>query len=85
MIGWRRRSHGMPGPGIPLPRALALLWELRQDVRLHFANRTAAEILDYIGWCLTQGIRDGCVAVELIEPRWRRFSICPIRSCRQPG
>jgi glycosyltransferase involved in cell wall biosynthesis len=55
-----------PG-GIPLPRALALLWELRQDVRLHFANRTAAEILDYIGWCLTQGIRDGCVAVELIE------------------
>ena len=43
--------------GIPMPRALALLWELRQDVRLHFANRTPAEICDYIGWCLTQGVR----------------------------
>ncbi len=63
---WLAQTIAEPG-GIPLPRALALLWELRQDVRLHFANRTAAEILDYIGWCLTQGIRDGCVAVELIE------------------
>ncbi len=54
--------------GIPMPRALALLWELRQDVRLHFPNRTGPEILDYIGWCLTQGIRDGCVSVDLIEP-----------------
>ncbi|MBV9199961.1 MAG: glycosyltransferase family 4 protein [Alphaproteobacteria bacterium] len=55
-----------PG-GIPMPRALTLLWELRQDVRLHFANRTRTDILDYIGWCLTQAIRDGCVAIELIE------------------
>ena len=58
---------------IPLPRVLALLWELRQDLRLHFPNRTRAEVLDYIGWCLTQGIRDGCVAVELIEPALAQF------------
>jgi len=57
----------LPG-GIPMPRALALLWELRADVRLHFANQTPAEVLDYIGWCLTQGVRDGCVAIGLIEP-----------------
>jgi glycosyltransferase involved in cell wall biosynthesis len=63
--------------GIPMPRALALLWELRQDVRLHFANRTPAEICDYIGWCLTQGIRDGCVAVELIEPALAPFLDMP--------
>ena len=63
--------------GIPLPRSLALLWELRQDVRLHFANRTAAEIRDYIGWSLTQGIRDGCVAVELIEPALAPFLDTP--------
>ncbi len=60
-----------------LPRALALLWELRQDVRLHFANRTRPEILDYIGWCLTQGIRDRCVAVELIEPALAPFLDTP--------
>ena len=59
---------GAPPDGIPMPRALALLWELRQDVRLHFPNRTRAEVLDYLGWCLTRGLRDGCVAVELIEP-----------------
>ena len=63
--------------GIPMPRALALLWELRQDVRLHFANRTRTEILDYIGWCLTQGIRDGCVAVELMEPALAPFLDMP--------
>ena len=62
---------------IPMPRALALLWELRQDVRLHFANRTRSEILDYIGWCLTQGVRDGCVAVELIEPALAPFLDMP--------
>jgi glycosyltransferase involved in cell wall biosynthesis len=63
---WLAGSIAEPA-GIAMPRALALLWELRQDVRLHFANRTSAEILDYIGWCLTQGIRDRCVAIELIE------------------
>jgi glycosyltransferase involved in cell wall biosynthesis len=63
--------------GIPMPRALALLWELRQDVRLHFANRTPAEICDYTGWCLTQGVRDRCVAVELIEPALAPFLDMP--------
>ena len=63
--------------GIPMPRALALLWELRQDVRLHFANRTRSEILDYIGWCVTQGVREGCVAVELIEPALAPFLDMP--------
>src|SRR5207302_7110303 len=62
-----RWDLGMRADGIPMPRALALLWELRQDVRLHFANQTRAGILDYLGWCLTQGVRDGCVAVELTE------------------
>jgi len=66
------------GPGgIPMPRALALLWELRQDVHLHFPNRTCAEVLTYLGWCLTQGIRDQCVAVELIEPALAGFLDMP--------
>jgi len=73
-----------PG-GIPVPRALALLWELRQDVRLHFANRTRADILHYIGWCLTQGVRDGCVAVELIEPALARFLDAPEPELDQDG
>jgi glycosyltransferase involved in cell wall biosynthesis len=63
----------VPNEGIPLPRALALLWELRQDVRLHFANRSRAELLEYIGWSLTQGVRDECVAVELIAPALAAF------------
>jgi glycosyltransferase involved in cell wall biosynthesis len=73
---WLAQTIAEPA-GIPMPRAFALLWELRQDVRLHFANRTPAEILDYIGWCLTQGIRDGCVAVELIEPALAPFLDMP--------
>jgi glycosyltransferase involved in cell wall biosynthesis len=73
---WLAQTIAAPA-GIPLPRTLALLWELRQDVRLHFANRTPAEILDFIGWCLTQGIRDQCVAVELIEPALAPFLDMP--------
>ena len=53
---------------IPLPRVLALLWELRQDVRLHFPNRTSADVQNYLAWCLTQGVCDRGVAVDLIEP-----------------
>jgi glycosyltransferase involved in cell wall biosynthesis len=56
-----------PG-GIPMPRALALLWELRQDVGLHFPNRTPADALNYLAWCLTQGVRDRCVPIDLTEP-----------------
>jgi glycosyltransferase involved in cell wall biosynthesis len=59
--------------GVPMPRALALLWELRQDVRLHFPNRTPADVREYLTWCLTQGIHDRCVAVELIEPALAGF------------
>ncbi|MGA7263344.1 MAG: glycosyltransferase family 4 protein, partial [Stellaceae bacterium] len=73
---WLTQTIAEPA-GIPMPRALALLWELRQDVRLHFANRIRSEILDYIGWCLTQGVRDGCVAVELIEPALAPFLDMP--------
>jgi glycosyltransferase involved in cell wall biosynthesis len=68
---------GAPPNGIPMPRALALLWELRQDVRLHFPNRTRAEVLDYIGWWLTQGLRDRCVTVELIEAGLADFLDAP--------
>src|SRR5260370_5256331 len=73
---WLAQTIAEPA-GIPMPRALALLWELRQDVRLHFANRTRPEICDYIGWCLTQGVRDGCVAVDLIEPALASFLDMP--------
>jgi glycosyltransferase involved in cell wall biosynthesis len=64
-IAW---DLGGPPDGIPMPRILALLWELRQDVRLHFPNRTPADVLTYIAWCLTQGVRDQCVPLELAEP-----------------
>jgi glycosyltransferase involved in cell wall biosynthesis len=56
-----------------MPRALALLWELRQDVRLHFPNRTPADVRDYLTWSLTQGIHDRCVTVELIAPALAGF------------
>jgi hypothetical protein len=66
-----------PPDGIPMPRALALLWELRQDVRWHFPNRTRAEVLTYLGWCLTQGVRDKCVAPELVAPALAAFLDTP--------
>ena len=44
-IAW---DLGAPPDGVPMPRALALLWELRQDVHLHFPNRTRAEVLTYL-------------------------------------
>jgi glycosyltransferase involved in cell wall biosynthesis len=66
------------GPGgVPMPRALALLWELRQDVHLHFPMHTRAGVLTYLGWCLTQGVLDHCVTVELIEPALAGFLDAP--------
>jgi glycosyltransferase involved in cell wall biosynthesis len=65
-----------PG-GIPMPRVLALLWELRQDVRLHFPNRTQVDVLTYIAWCLTQGVRDQCVPLPLAEPELAGFLDMP--------
>jgi glycosyltransferase involved in cell wall biosynthesis len=62
------RELGAQHGGIPMPRVLALLWELRQDVRLHFPNRTPADVLSYLTWCLTQGVRDRCVPIDLTEP-----------------
>jgi glycosyltransferase involved in cell wall biosynthesis len=73
-IAWELGGHSA---GVPMPRALALLWELRQDVRLHFPNRNWAEVCDYLAWCLTQGIRDQCVAVELAEPGLAEFLDAP--------
>src|SRR5260370_15324460 len=64
---WLAQTIAEP-TGIPMPRALALLWELRQDVRLHFANRTRPEICDYIGWCPTPGGPDACPPVHLLQP-----------------
>jgi glycosyltransferase involved in cell wall biosynthesis len=69
-VAWELGEHP---DGFRMPRALALLWELRQDVRLHFVNRAPAGVLDYLTWCLTQGIQDRCVAVELIEPALASF------------
>jgi glycosyltransferase involved in cell wall biosynthesis len=69
-IGW---ELGREPNGVPLPRMLALLWELRQDVRLHFPNRTRADALNYLAWCLTRGVQDGCVAVALTEPALAAF------------
>jgi len=63
--------------GIPMPRVLALLWELRQDVRLHFPNRTPADVRNFLGWCLTQGVRDQCVPVDLTEPGLAAFLDTP--------
>jgi glycosyltransferase involved in cell wall biosynthesis len=66
-------DFGAPPGGIPLPRVLALLWEQRQDVRLHFPNRTPADVLNYLAWCLTQGVHDRCVPVDLTEPGLAAF------------
>jgi glycosyltransferase involved in cell wall biosynthesis len=59
--------------GVPMPRALALLWELRQDVHLHFPLRTRAEVLTYLGWCLMQGVLDHCVTADLVAPALAGF------------
>jgi glycosyltransferase involved in cell wall biosynthesis len=59
---------GAQPDGIPMPRVLAFLWELRQDVGLHFPNQTPADVLNYFAWCLTQGVRDHCVPIDLTEP-----------------
>src|SRR5262249_51494018 len=73
-IAW---DLGAPPDGIPMARALALLWELRQDVHLHFPNQTRTGILTYLAWCLTQGIRDKCVAADLIGPDLADFLDTP--------
>jgi glycosyltransferase involved in cell wall biosynthesis len=73
-IAW---DFGAQPRGIPMPRVLALLWELRQDVRLHFPNRTSADVRNFLAWCLTQGVRDRCVPVDLTEPGLAAFLDTP--------
>jgi len=58
---------------IPVARCLALLWELRQDVRMHFRNGTAEALGSFLAWCLTQGIIEGCVAIDLVSPALAAF------------
>jgi glycosyltransferase involved in cell wall biosynthesis len=72
-----RWEFGAQPGGIPMPRVLALLWELRRDVRLHFAQQTPADLLNYLAWCLTQGVLDRCVPIDLTEPGLAAFLDSP--------
>ncbi|HEX3430767.1 MAG TPA: glycosyltransferase, partial [Rhizomicrobium sp.] len=70
LVGWLgepvplRVQHGA---GIPVPRALALLWESRIDLRRHFPNRTIADIEQYVVWCITSAAEDRTVQPSILE------------------
>ena len=56
----------MFGGGVYLPHILALLWEGRADLRLHFQLQDEAGLETYLTWCLTNGVLEGNVPIDLI-------------------
>ena len=58
----------LDGTRVVLPRSLALLWERRPDLQQHFPLTSAAQLDAYLVWCLTDGVREGATAVDLLPP-----------------
>jgi len=44
-----------------VPMQVALLWELRSDLQLHFPLKTADRLNRFLAWALTNGITEGTV------------------------
>ncbi|MGQ9369871.1 glycosyltransferase [Azospirillum sp. ST 5-10] len=49
------------GGGVHVPRWFALLWEQRDDLQRSFPNQTEQDLYAFLTWCLTEGVRQGCV------------------------
>ncbi len=52
------------GRQIRLPTQVALIWELRSDLRAHFKLRTVDELIGFLGWALTNGVVEGVVCCD---------------------
>jgi glycosyltransferase involved in cell wall biosynthesis len=61
------------GAGVYVPRMLALLWEARADLRSHFPLQDTADLEAYITWCITRGVLEGHVPLDLIASRLGRY------------
>lgn len=56
----------MFGAGVYLPRILALVWEARVDLRQHFQLQDEADLESYLTWCITRGVTEASVPIDLI-------------------
>jgi glycosyltransferase involved in cell wall biosynthesis len=61
------------GAGAYMPRVLALLWEARADLRSHFPLRDTRDLEAYLTWCITRGVLEGHVPLDLIASRLGRY------------
>jgi glycosyltransferase involved in cell wall biosynthesis len=52
-----------------VPRYFALLWETRRHLQANFRNDSIAEVERFLVWCLTGGVVEGIVEVELAQQR----------------
>ena len=59
----------MHGAGVYMPRILALLWECRPDLCSHFNLQDEAAFEAYLAWCITRGVLEKNVPIELIGAR----------------
>ena len=54
-------TANLDGKQILVPVQIALLWEQRSDLRVHFALGKADDLYAYLGWALTNGVSEGAV------------------------
>ena len=66
LIGDERRT---------LPRAVALAWERRPDLRRHFPMNSAAQLDAFLVWCLTYGVTENAIPPAVLPAElYERFA-----------
>jgi glycosyltransferase involved in cell wall biosynthesis len=60
-------ASGVDAPEVILPRQVALLWELRADLRHAYRLSGPARLRDYIGWGMTHGCAEAGVDPTLFS------------------
>jgi len=58
---------------IILPRAAAMLWERRQDLRVHFPLQDSVNVKGFLNWVLSSGFREGALSAEDFGARFIEF------------
>ena len=64
----------------PLPRHLAILWEMRRDLRDYFPCQSSQDLWAYFTWCITDGAQQHSVDPALIAPSIETFLNTDINS-----
>ena len=64
----------------PLPRHLAMLWEIRADLKDYFPCQNSQDLWAYFIWCITDGASQRAVDPALIAPSIETFLNAELKS-----